>query len=89
MVGATNGFIRGPFLVQSIIYGILAATFSLSFLSLICWFFGPRLKDFLVGIDLFDLFLTKFWFLFLIQFLTGIFLPVITTILATRRYLKI
>jgi cell division transport system permease protein len=89
MVGATDWFIRGPFLVQSIIYGVLAAVLSLSFLALICWFSGPRLREFLVGIDLFNLFLSKLNFLFLIQFLTGIFLPVISTLLATRRYLKI
>ncbi len=89
MVGATDWFIRGPFLVQSIIYGILATFLSLSFLALICWFFGPRLKEFLIGIDLFSLFSIKFKFLFLVQFLTGIFLPVASTLLATRRYLKI
>jgi cell division transport system permease protein len=89
IVGATDWFIRGPFLVQSIIYGVLAVLLSISFLALICWFLGPRLNEFLIGIDLFSLFLSKFKFLFLIQFLIGIFLPIISTFLVTRRYLKI
>ena len=89
LVGASDWFIRGPFLVQGVISGILAALISLAMLSSICWFISPKIEFFFSGLNLFNLFLKNFWFLLLIQFLTGILLAVISSLIAIRKYLRV
>lgn len=89
MIGASNWFIISPFLVQGVIYGILAGIISFSLLGLISWFLAPRMEYFLGGLNLFALFLEKIWILFSLQILVGIFLAIFSTILAINKYLKI
>ena len=88
LVGASNWFIRGPFLIQAAISGILGALISLSILSLVCWFLGPRIEGFFSGLNIFNLFMNNFWLIFFLQFLTGIFLAVISSATAIRKFLK-
>lgn len=89
MVGASNWFIQSPFLVQGMICGTIA--FIISFLSFaaFCWFLGPRLENFLAGLNIFGIFLKNFWILFFLQFFTGILLAIFSSLFAIRRYLKI
>ncbi len=89
MVGASNWFIKGPFLTQGIICGILAAFISLFILTSLCWFLSPKLEVFLAGLNIFNLYAKNFWILFLIQISTGILLAIISTTIAIRKYLRI
>lgn len=89
LVGASNWFIRGPFLVQGAISGIFSALISLAIFSLACWFSSPKISDLFSDLNLFNLFITNFWILLLIQLLTGIGLGVISSLIAIRRYLKV
>lgn len=89
LVGASNSFIRAPFLVQGAISGIFAALISLGFLSLICWALSPRLENLFSDFNLFNFFSNNFWSLFLIQLAVGIGLGVLSSLLAIRRYLRV
>lgn len=89
LVGASNWFIRGPFLVQGTISGILAGLFSLLIFSLVCWLLSPKIEFFFPDLKLFSFFTENFWTIFFLQFLTGIGLGVISSLIAIRRYLKI
>lgn len=89
LVGASNWFIRGPFLVQGTISGILAGLFSLLIFSLVCWLLSPKIEFFFPDLKLFSFFTENFWTIFFLQFLTGISLGVISSLIAIRRYLKI
>ena len=89
LVGASNWFIRGPFLIQGTISGILAVLFSLSIFALICWALSPKIEFFFPDLNLFSFFTKNFWTLFLIQFFTGIGLGVISSTIAIRKYLKV
>jgi len=89
LVGASNWFIRGPFLVQGAISGMIAVLISFSIFSLICWFLSPKIEFFFAGLNLFNLFMKNFWGLLLIQFSTGILLTVISSTIAIRKYLKV
>jgi len=89
LVGASNWFIRGPFLVQGVISGTFAALICLFIFSLICWGLSPKIEIFFPGLNIFQFFVTNFWTMVLIQFATGILLGVISSTIATRRYLKI
>ena len=87
-VGASNWFIRGPFLVQGLIYGILAGIFSFFVLSFCCWFISRRLYDILGGVDIFLIFQKDWWRIFLVQLGMGILLAEVSAFLALQRFLK-
>jgi len=89
LVGASSWFIRGPFLVQGALAGILAALICLLISSLIIWGLSSKVETFFTDLDIFQFFITNFWQIILIQFATGILLGVISSFLATRRYLKL
>jgi len=89
LVGASNWFIRGPFLVQGIICGVLATLVSLLVFSAACWFLSSRIESYFFDLNISQLFLQRFWLLLLIQLATGIGLGVFSSMVAIRKYLKI
>jgi len=89
LVGAANWYIRGPFLIQGIVSGILATLISILVLSATYWFLSPKLVVFSSDLNLFALFIGNFWAIVLIQFTTGIGLGIISSTIAIRKYLKV
>ena len=89
LVGASNWFIRGPFLAQGAIAGIISALISLLVLFFIAWLFSPKVQVFLPDLNILKMFWSNFGFIFLIQFATGIALGSISSLIAIRKYLKI
>lgn len=89
LVGASNGFVRGPFIVQGIIIGFISAliTFLISFI--LTYGFNAQTESILSGINIFDIFLSNFFFLLLIQLIVGMGLGALSSYLAVRKYLKI
>ena len=89
LVGASNWFIRGPFLIQGVIAGILATLIVLLITFGISYSFDSKIKLIAPQISTFNLFISSFWTLLLIQLLTGIGLGLISSMIAVRKYLKI
>ena len=89
LVGASNWFIRGPFLVQGAISGLIAVLITALIFSSICWFLSPKIEFFFAGLNLFHLFIKNFWVLLLIQFASGILLAAISSTIAIRKYLRV
>lgn len=89
LVGASNWFIRGPFLVQGAISGILAGLICLLIFTLICWGLSPKIEIFFPGLNIFQIFVSNFWLIISIQFVTGILLGIISSTIAIRKYLKV
>ncbi len=89
LVGASDRYVKGPFVVSGILYGIVAAILViLVFLGLTFWI-GNLSKNFFIGLDLFDFYLKNFGQIFLIVFGSGIALGAISSYLAVKKYLKV
>jgi cell division transport system permease protein len=89
LVGASNNFIKGPYIVAGIIYGLLAAVFSLIIAAPILAAASPYIQIFVPEINL-SAYLTDHWpTLLSYQMIFGIGLGVVSTAVAIRRYLKI
>ena len=89
LVGASNWFIRGPFLVQGAISGIISTLISLLIFTLICWFLGPKIEFLFSGLNVWKFFTGNFFTIILIQLSTGILLGAISSSIAIRKYLKV
>ncbi len=89
LVGASNWFIRGPFLVQGAISGIISTLISLLIFTLICWFLGPKIEFLFSGLNVWKFFTGNFFTIILIQLSTGILLGAVSSSIAIRKYLKV
>ena len=89
LVGASNWFIRGPFLVQGAISGIISTLISLLIFALICWFLGPKIEFLFSGLNVWKFFTGNFFNIILIQLSTGILLGAVSSSIAIRKYLKV
>lgn len=87
LVGASNMFIRGPFMLQGAMYGIVAGVVSLLiFYPAMVWL-GPHTEAFF-EFNLFTYFVTNFAYIFGVLLGSGIVLGLISSILAVARYLR-
>ncbi len=89
LVGASNWFIRGPFLVQGAICGFFAALICLSLFALLTWGLNSKAEVLFPGLGLFGFFVSSFWLILLIQLLTGIILGIFSSLIAVKRYLRV
>lgn len=89
LVGASNWFIRGPFLIQGIASGFFAALIvALIFLPLV-YFLSPKMEAFFAGFNLLNYYQTNFFYILLIQILTGVGLGLFSSYIAMRKHLQI
>lgn len=88
LVGASNWFVRGPFLIEGIIYGLFAAIITLAIYYPVLWSISPKITDFIPGTDIFFYYKQNFWQFFAILSFVGIMLGVIGSFIAIGRYLK-
>ena len=88
LVGASNWFIRGPFLVEGVIYGVVAAIISLLVLYPLLWYFSPKITAYLPSTDLLYFFQANFLGLFLLQLAVGVVLGSVSSWLAVKKYLE-
>jgi cell division transport system permease protein len=89
LVGASNSFIRGPYVVEGVIYGIISALVSFLLAIPLVSFLSPHLMSFVPELDLMGYFTSHLIVLFLYQFIFCTALGILSGIIATRRYLHI
>lgn len=89
LIGASNMFVRGPFIVEGALCGIVAAIVAtLLFYPVTIWIQGATL-EFYGGIDLFAYYISNLPQIFLVLLITGVLLGSISATLAVRKYLRI
>lgn len=93
LLGANTWYIRGPFVVESILYGVISALISVFIIDVLFVGSASALKASSLGLldigyaDRF--FRTHFWLLLTMQLVVGILIGAVSSIIATQRYLKL
>ena len=89
LVGASNMYIRGPYVVEGIIYGLIAAVASMIIAIPAILSVGSWLTRMDAGVNLSGYFFGNFFSLLFYQLFFGVLLGALSSFIAIRRYLKI
>jgi cell division transport system permease protein len=92
LLGAGSWFIRGPFVVESILYGVLSAVLSMVLINSVFVAASGALQASSLGlldISYANTYFDKhFWWLLLMQIVVGMLIGAASSVIATQRYLK-
>lgn len=88
LVGASNWYVRGPFMIAGVLYGVISGTLVLLILYPIVLWLGPGSEQFLGTFNVANYFISNLPFLFIFVMGSGIGLGAFSSYLAVRRYLR-
>ena len=91
LVGATNWFIRAPFVFEAIMYSVVGLALTMVILYPILYFLQPYLTGFFTGqnINIIQYFVANALMIFGLQFIGVTFINILSTSLALGKYLKV
>lgn len=89
LVGASDTYIKGPFLVESAIYAITSVFFTMIIFFPVTYYLSKKTVVFLSGLDIFNYYISNFFSLFFLLLLVSLVLSFISSLLAIRKYLKV
>lgn len=89
LVGASNMFVRGPFIVEGIMYGVVAAIVATALLYPVTLWLRGATEGFYGGTDLFRYYLDNLNQILMVLLASGMALGAVSSFLAVRRYLKV
>lgn len=91
LVGATDAFVRGPFIVEGIMYGIIATTIAAAAVVSSARMADPYLRSFFgtAANGLTYFFEHNFFVIFGAEFGTLVILTILGTLLASRKYMRV
>ncbi len=89
LVGAYNSFVRGPFVVEGMMYGVVGAIIATALFYPITSWLKSATGDFYGGIDLFLYYIGNLSQIFGLLLGSGVLLGMISSYLAVRKYLKV
>ncbi len=89
LVGAKNWYIRWPFIIEGILFGIVGGLACFLFLYFAIMFISPKISEVVSDINLFLFFKSNILVIITLQILTGIFLGTISSLIAIRKYLRV
>ena len=87
LVGASKMRVRGPFMVEGAIYGIVATIITLILFLPATIYLGRNMTDFL-GLNIYDYYISNLFQISIIILLSGVFLGMISSFFAIRKYLN-
>lgn len=90
LVGATNWYIRGPFLVESMLYAVYSSVVTAFLLVPVFTKIIPKITQFVnPELTLYNHNVFNFWYVVLMLFVVAVILSFVSTMMAIRKYLKI
>ncbi|MBI1974911.1 MAG: hypothetical protein HYS57_00960 [Parcubacteria group bacterium] len=89
LVGASNWFARGPFVILGILASAAASAVALIVMWPVVAFASPKVGAFIPGVDLYSFFKTHFLSIVGLQTLVGAFLGIFSSWFAINKYLKV
>jgi cell division transport system permease protein len=89
LVGASNMYIRGPFLIEAAIYAVSSSILSMILFWPMTYYLSKKTILFLNGLNIYKYYTDNFLSLFFILLVMSLALSFISCLLAIRRYLKI
>lgn len=89
LVGAGSFFIRAPFMVEGVLYGLISGLITLLLLYPLTYWIGASTANFFGGVNVFSYYISNFFKFFAIIVGSGVLLGAVASYLAVRRYLKI
>jgi len=88
LVGANNSYIRGPFIFEGVLYGVISSLVSVILFYPLLFWLNPFIENIFL-IDLMAFYFSHLWVFLSVSLLAGTLFGVISSILAVRKYLKI
>jgi len=88
LVGASNWFIRGPFILEGLLYGIIATVITIIILYPAFYFVSPKISGFLPIGDIFIYFRANVLALSVLLLGVSVVLGIFSSFIAVRKYLK-
>ena len=88
VVGASNALVRGPYVVEGMICGTIAAVISLILIAPVLYAVSPYLNVFIPGLNIFQYFSTHIGRLLIYELLFGVVIGALSSVIAVRRYLR-
>jgi len=88
LVGASHWYVRGPFMIAGVLYGIVSGIIVLVALYPIMVWMGPGSERFLSSFNVFTYYISAFPLIFMVVMGSGVALGALSSYLAVRRYLK-
>jgi len=88
LVGASNTFVRGPYVVGGILAGLISALISIIIALPLVYFVSPYLKIFIPNLNFFSYFVSNIFLLTFYQIIFGVLIGAFSSFVAVRRYLK-
>ncbi|MBT4121257.1 MAG: FtsX-like permease family protein [Candidatus Magasanikbacteria bacterium] len=90
LVGASNWFVQGPYIIESFIFTIFSIAITGGLILLSLRFLDPYVEIVFGKTEMLATYYqTNFWLLLLIHFLSVLLLTVLSSILAMRKYLRV
>lgn len=88
LVGASHWYVRGPFMVAGVLYGVASGLLVVLIMYPLLAWIGPGSQRFFVTFNVFTYYSSNFGYIFGVVMLSGIVLGALSSYLAVRRYLR-
>lgn len=88
LVGASNFYVRGPFVITGVLYGALSGIITLAIFYPVLFWFGRFSANFFIGFNVFDYYTGNFGQLFAVVIGSGIVIGAVSSFFAVRKYLQ-